>query len=91
MGKFVQDLIKEVLVDKCFTDGMGSYFYVREINEDGTTYCLSLDCDEIRVNQELELKIKEIIILSAFFQKVVSLSFQFAYITLIESIKKRII
>ena len=37
MGKFVQDLIKEVLVDKCFTDGMGSYFYVREINEDGTT------------------------------------------------------
>ena len=42
-------------------------------------------------NQELELKIKEIIILSAFFQKVVSLSFQFAYITLIESIKKRII
>ena len=28
MGKFVQDLIKEVLVDKCFTDGMGSYFYV---------------------------------------------------------------
>ena len=51
MGKFVQDLIKEVLVDKCFTDGMGSYFYVREINEDGTTYCLSLDCDEIRVNQ----------------------------------------
>lgn len=55
MGKFVQDLIKEVLVDKCFTDGMGSYFYVREINEDGTTYCLSLDCDELRVNQELEL------------------------------------
>ena len=45
MGKFVQDLIKEVLVDKCFTDGMGSYFYVREIN----------DCDELRVNQELEL------------------------------------
>lgn len=55
MGKFVQDLIKEVLVDKCFTDGMGNYFYVREINEDGTTYCLSLDCDELRVNQELEL------------------------------------
>ena len=53
MGKFVQDLIKEVLVDKCFTDGMGSYFYVREINEDGTTYCLSLDCDELRVNQEV--------------------------------------
>ena len=55
MEKLVKDLIKEALVDKCLTDGMGNYFYVREITEDGTTYCLSLDCDELQVNQALEL------------------------------------
>ena len=32
MGKTVKSLVGEVLVDKCFTNGTGSYFYVKELD-----------------------------------------------------------
>lgn len=53
MGKTVKSLVGEVLVDKCFTNGTGSYFYVKELDDDGTAYCLALDYDEIRADQEV--------------------------------------
>lgn len=55
MKKTVKSLVGEVLVDKCFTDGTGSYFYVKELDDDGTAYCLALDYDEIRVDREVGL------------------------------------
>lgn len=53
MKKTVKNLVGEVLIDKCFTDGTGSYFYVGALDDDGTAYCLSLDYGEIRANQEV--------------------------------------
>ena len=53
MGKTVKSLVGEVLVDKCFTNGTGSYFYVKELDDDGTAYCLALDYDEIRATQDV--------------------------------------